>query len=104
MGSHLSGHPNIELKVFVAADSTAGKNEAFDIQLHYYEPFEVDPVSMRVATVHFAPFASRGYLEKHPAPQTVADLVDHRLLEMPAYLVDKGPWSHWLKGAATQTA
>jgi DNA-binding transcriptional LysR family regulator len=97
-------HPNIELKVFVAADSTAGKNETFDVQLHYYEPFEVDPVSMRVATMHFVPFASRSYLEKHPAPKSVSDLVDHRLLEMSAYRVDKGPWSHWLNGAATQTA
>jgi len=97
-------HPNIELKLFVAQDSTAGKNESFDIQLHYYEPVEVDPVSKRVATMHFVPFASRSYLEKHPAPRTVADLVDHRLLEMNAYRVDKGPWSHWLNGEATQTA
>lgn len=104
LGQFYEQHPNIELKMFVAQDSTAGKNESFDIQLHYYEPFEVDPVSMRVATMHFVPFASRGYLEKHPTPKTVTDLVDHRLLEMNAYRVDKGPWSHWLKGAATQTA
>jgi DNA-binding transcriptional LysR family regulator len=97
-------HPNIELKVFVAQDSTAGKNEAFDVQFHYYEPIEVDPVSIRVATLHFVPFASRAYLEKHKAPKSIADLAHHRMLEMAAYRVDKGPWSDWLKGEATQTA
>jgi DNA-binding transcriptional LysR family regulator len=104
LGPFYERHPNIELKLFVAQDSTAGKNESFDIQLHYYEPVEVDPVSRRVATLHFIPFASRGYLEKHPTPKSIADLVDHRLLEMNAYRVDKGPWSHWLNGEATQTA
>jgi DNA-binding transcriptional LysR family regulator len=97
-------HPNIELKVFVAQDSTAGKNEAFDVQFHYYEPIEVDPVTIRVATLHFVPFASRSYLERHEAPRSIADLANHRMLEMAAYRVDKGPWSDWLKGEATQTA
>ncbi len=97
-------HPNIELKMFVAQDSTAGKNESFDIQFHYYEPVEVDPVSMRVATLHFVPFASRAYLERHPTPRTVEDLAGHRMLEMAAYRIDKGPWSHWLKGAPMQSA
>jgi DNA-binding transcriptional LysR family regulator len=96
-------HPNIELKMFVAQDSTAGKNEAFDIQLHYYEPVEVDPVTMRVATLHFVPFASRAYLSTHRAPRTIADLADHRMLEMSAYRVDKGPWSDLMKGAEMQT-
>jgi DNA-binding transcriptional LysR family regulator len=90
--------------MFVAQDSTAGKNEAFDVQFHYYEPVDVDPVSIRVATMHFVPFASRAYLERHPRPRTVEDLADHRMLEMTAYRIDKGPWSHWLKGAPMQTA
>lgn len=104
LGRFYEQHPNIELKMFVAQDSTAGKNESFDIQLHYYEPVEVDPVSIRIATLHFIPFASRAYLAHHKAPKTVEDLADHRMLEMTAYRIDKGPWSHWLKGAPMQTA
>ncbi len=104
LGKFYELHPNIELKMFVAQDSTAGKNESYDIQFHYYEPVEVDPVAIRVATMHFVPFASRGYLERHPMPKTVADLADHRMLEMSAYRIDKGPWSHWLKGAQMQSA
>jgi DNA-binding transcriptional LysR family regulator len=97
-------HPNIELKLYVSQDTAAGKNDAFDIQLHYYAPVEVDPVSTRVATLHFVPFASRGYLAKHAAPKTLDELAGHRMLEMTAYRIDKGPWSHWLKGAPMQLA
>ncbi len=104
LGKFYEMHPNIELKLFVAHDSTAGKNESFDIQFHYYEPVEVDPVAIRVATMHFVPFASRAYLERHPMPKSVADLANHRMLEMSAYRIDKGPWSHWLKGAQMQSA
>src|ERR1700733_11359419 len=37
LGRFYEQHPNIELKMFVAQDSTAGKNESFDVQIHYYE-------------------------------------------------------------------
>jgi len=104
LGRFYELHPNIEMKMFVAQDSTAGKNEAFDVQIHYYEPVEVDPVSIRIGTLHFIPFCSRAYLERHAMPKTIEDLADHRMLEMTAYRIDKGPWSHWLKGAPMQTA
>lgn len=104
LGRFYEQHPNIELKMFVAQDSTAGKNESFDVQIHYYEPVEVDPVSIRVGTLHFIPFASRSYFERHPVPKTLDELADHRMLEMTAYRIDKGPWSDWLKGAPMQTA
>jgi DNA-binding transcriptional LysR family regulator len=104
LGKFYELHPNIELKLFVSQDSTAGKNESFDIQFHYYEPVEVDPVAIRVATMHFVPFASRGYLASHAAPTTIGELAQHRMLEMSAYRTAKGPWSHWLKGAQMQNA
>ncbi|MEI9929437.1 MAG: LysR family transcriptional regulator [Rhizomicrobium sp.] len=104
LGQFYAQHPNIELKMFVAQDSTAGKNEAFDVQLHYYEPVEVDPVTMRIATLHFVPFASRAYLAKHPAPRKMADLANHRMMEMAAYRIDKGPWSDLMKNTELNTA
>jgi len=59
---------------------------------------------MRVASLHFVPFASRAYLERHSTPKSVADLAGHRMLEMTAYRIDKGPWSHWLGGVPLQSA
>lgn len=88
-------YPNVELKNFVAQESLAGKNEIFDIHVHYYEPAEVDPVAMRIATLHFIPFASQAYLRKHGTPRSMEDLRDHRLLDLSLYLIDKGSWSAW---------
>ena len=95
-------HPNIELKLFVSLDTGAGKNEIFDIQLHYFEPVEANPISIRLGSLHFIPFASRGYLEKYGRPSTVQDLSKHRLLGHTAYLVDKGTWAAWANDAPAQ--
>jgi len=96
-------HPNIELKMFVSHDALAGKNEIFDIQLHYFEPVEPDPISVRLGTLHFVPFASRDYIAKFGKPNTVQELSEHRLFSHTAYLIDKGAWATWLSEAPTQS-
>jgi len=88
-------YPNIELKNFVVQEALAGKNEIFDIHVHYYEPAEIDPIAMRIATLHFIPFASPEYLKKHGTPRSMEDMRDHRLLDLSLYLIDKGSWSTW---------
>lgn len=94
--------PNIALKLFVSTDPIAGKNELFDIQLTYYQPTEIDPVSLRVATMHFIPFASRAYLERYGRPKSLFELGEHRLLGHAAYMIDKGTWGLWSREDATQ--
>jgi DNA-binding transcriptional LysR family regulator len=88
-------YPNVELKNFVAQEAMAGKNEIFDIHVHYYDPTEIDPVAMRIASLHFIPFASRDYLEKYGTPHSMEDLREHRLLDLSLYLIDRGSWSAW---------
>lgn len=95
LGSFFDRYPNVELKNFVAQDASAGKNEIFDIHVHYYEPAEIEPIAMRIATLHFIPFASQAYLRKHGTPRSMEDLRDHRLLDLSLYLIDKGSWSAW---------
>jgi DNA-binding transcriptional LysR family regulator len=95
LDSFFDRYPNVQLKNFVAQDASAGKNEIFDIHVHYYEPAEIDPIAMRVATLHFIPFASPTYLRKHGTPRSMEDLRDHRLLDLSLYLIDKGSWSAW---------
>jgi DNA-binding transcriptional LysR family regulator len=88
-------YPNIELKLFGAYDTAADKREIFDLQVHYYEPAEAEPVAIRLGTMHFIPFASREYLRAHGVPHTIDDLQRHRLLDLAVYLADMGSWASW---------
>lgn len=95
LGAFFDRYPNIELKNFVAQESFATKNEILDINVHYDVPADIEPVTMRIATLHFIPFASKDYLRKRGTPRSMDDLRDHRLLDHSLYLIDKGPWSVW---------
>jgi len=97
-------HPNIELKVFGTNDRTADKCELFDLNLHYSEPTESEPVAVRLGTLHFVPFASRNYLRLHGAPQNLEDLARHRLLDLSIYMPEMGSWASWSRGEAATHA
>ncbi|HEY1961194.1 MAG TPA: LysR family transcriptional regulator [Rhizomicrobium sp.] len=97
-------YPNVELKVFGANDPTADKRELFDLHVHYYEPTETEPIAVRLATLHFIPFASREYLRIHGMPQTIEALSRHRLLDLAVYLSDMGSWASWSRGDANAHA
>ena len=97
-------YPNIELKLFGAHNSSVDKREIFDLHVHYYEPPDSDSIVIRVATMHFVPFASRDYLARHGTPHGVEDLGSHRLLDLAVYLADMGSWASWSREeAATHT-
>jgi DNA-binding transcriptional LysR family regulator len=104
VGRFFSAYPNIELKMFVSHDAVGTKNEIFDVQLHYFEPVETDPVSVRLGTLHFMPFASRRYIEQFGAPTTLQELSNHRVLGHTGYLIDKGTWAGWMNETATHSA
>jgi DNA-binding transcriptional LysR family regulator len=97
-------HPTVELKLFVSHDTVSGKNEVFDVRLHYFAPTEATPIGVRLGSLHFVPFASRDYLAKHGRPSSIEDLPDHRLLGHTGYLIDKGSWASWSNDAPAQFA
>ena len=88
-------YPNIELKLFGAHDTLTDKREIFDLNIHYYEPADTDPIAVRVGTMHFIPFGSREYLSNNGVPRNVDDLGRHRLLDLAVYLADMGSWASW---------
>jgi DNA-binding transcriptional LysR family regulator len=98
-------YPGIELKLFGAYDTTADKRAIFDLQVHYYEPAETEPIALRLGTMHFMPFASRDYLNKNGIPHSVEDLRRHRLLDLAVYLSDMTSWASWSReNGGKQTA
>ena len=95
-------YPGIELKLFGAYDTAADKRAIFDLQIHYYEPSETEPIALRIGTLHFIPFASRSYLRMHGMPRGVRDLQRHRLLDLAVYLADMGSWAAWTREDGTK--
>lgn len=95
LGSFFDRYPNIELKLFGVHDASGEKRDQFDVQVHYYEPLDSDPVAVRVGAMHFVPMASREYLRAHGVPRSVQDLARHRLLDLALYLTDLGSWASW---------
>ncbi|MGN6515270.1 MAG: LysR family transcriptional regulator [Rhizomicrobium sp.] len=92
-------HPQIELKLMLDQDAGMTHKELFDIRLHYRPPSDGGQVTRPLCTVHFIPFASRGYVEKHGAPRTIPDLANHRLIDQLQYLISKGSWAAWFENA-----
>lgn len=100
LGPFYTQHPNIELKLFGANDPTVDRRDLFDLNVHYYEPTESDPIAVRIGTMHFIPFASREYLRLHGTPENIQELSRHRLLDLAVYLSDMGSWASWARGDA----
>jgi DNA-binding transcriptional LysR family regulator len=88
-------YPHIELKVMLDHDLGAARNQIFDIRLHYYEAIDPAQIMRPIARVHFIPFASRDYLERHGTPKSVSEISPHRLIDQAQYLVGKGAWTSW---------
>ena len=72
-----------DLTVGLMCDYNLARDRASeaDIWLTFEQPKRQDLIVSRLATLHFLPFASPGYLQRHGAPQTVDDLKDHRIVE-----------------------
>ncbi|GFE66680.1 LysR family transcriptional regulator [Litoreibacter roseus] len=51
-----------------------------DVAIRMKEPSQADLVRKRLMSVQMRLYASRAYLEKKPAPETMEDLRDHRLI------------------------
>jgi DNA-binding transcriptional LysR family regulator len=52
-----------------------------DLWLTFEQPKRADLIVAKLATLHFLPFASEGYLRKHGHPNTVDDLKGHKIVE-----------------------
>ncbi len=88
-------YPSVELKMILEHDLSAPRHDVFDIRLHYFEPSNPEQISKPLASVHFVPYASRAYLDRYGMPTSRADLVKHRVMDMPQYLTKSGSWSSW---------
>ncbi|MDY0969111.1 LysR family transcriptional regulator [Sphingomonas sp. CFBP9021] len=52
-----------------------------DVWLTYEQPAEADLITAKLATIHFAVYASKSYIQRHGIPSTVDSLKNHRIVE-----------------------
>lgn len=52
-----------------------------DIWLTYEQPTQADLIASKLATIHFAVYASQSYIQRHGIPSTMDSLKDHRVVE-----------------------
>lgn len=102
--SQFDAYPDIQLKMILDNDMSAPRNELFDIRLHYFEPSSPEQVGRPLATVHFMPFASHSYAQRHGLPRTKEDLRHHRVLDLSHYLLTRsGAWESWFGADVDKT-
>ncbi|WP_354288782.1 LysR family transcriptional regulator [Sphingomonas sp. UYEF23] len=83
--------PRMSLLQAVLPDMTIGldfdynlvrdRTHEADIWLTYEQPAEADLTTAKLATIHFAVYASKSYIQRYGAPSTVDSLKDHRIIE-----------------------
>jgi len=52
-----------------------------DIWLTYEQPTQADLIASKLATIHFAVYASQSYIQRHGIPLTMDSLKNHRVVE-----------------------
>jgi DNA-binding transcriptional LysR family regulator len=52
-----------------------------DIWLTFEKPAEADLITSKLATVHFAVYASKSYIGRHGSPSTMDSLKNHKIVE-----------------------
>jgi DNA-binding transcriptional LysR family regulator len=85
-------HPQVELQIECGAWSGSMLESEPDLILDLYETASPDLVSTPVATLHYACFASRDYLDLYGAPKTLVEVAQHRTVRHIAQLEQKSTW------------
>lgn len=74
----LNSHIHLEINSTVHQQNLATSDLDFVIRMGH--PGDDELVGRRVTTVAFGIFASEAYLAEHPAPRSIAELVDHEII------------------------
>lgn len=85
-------YPDIQVELLLSNNELdLGMREA-DCALRLRQPLQPDIIQRRLFTVHFHVFATQDYIDRFGAPESVADLDNHRIVvwgdETPSYLAD----------------
>jgi len=94
--SFVEANPLINLEIKTRNDGDQALDHA-DVALQMAESKRMSHVATELGTLHYVPFASRSYLDTYGAPQSVADVLNHRIADLVNYREQQ---THWPKEAA----
>ncbi len=88
-------HPEVLVEFNCSTEPADAAKMETELSIRFQKSQEADLIAVKLGTLHFVPWASTGYLERHGLPRNPEDLLDHRLLDHSAYYHDDGDWSNW---------
>ncbi|MBB5686483.1 LysR substrate-binding domain-containing protein [Sphingobium boeckii] len=86
--------PELTVSLMCDYDVHSERSADLDIGLLFTLPRNPELVVSKLATLHFMPFASRGYIEQHGVPKSLDDLRNHRFIEQVAPGVNSSLLDH----------
>ncbi len=88
-------HPEVLVEFNCSTEPADAARMETELSIRFQKSQEADLIAVKLGTLHFVPWASTGYLERHGLQRNPEDLLDHRLLDHSAYYHDDGDWSNW---------
>ncbi|MFI4976767.1 MAG: LysR family transcriptional regulator [Caulobacterales bacterium] len=86
-------NPQIQLSLDCGLWPNAPMGDGVDLSLEFTESGSPDMVSTPIATLHYAYYASRDYINFYGAPATFAEVAQHRVMHHAAYKEQLSTWN-----------
>jgi DNA-binding transcriptional LysR family regulator len=86
-------HPKVQLTIDCGLWAGSMLEAEPDLHLEMTDDYSPDLVSIPIATLHYAPFASREYLDLYGTPKTVPELIEHRTIGHTSHRQQRSTWT-----------
>ena len=94
--SFVEANPNIHLELKSNVEGEPSLDDA-DIKLQMTESKRINYLASELAVLHYTPFAARSYLDLYGPPESVVDVLNHRIGDLVSYTQQQ---NHWPKEAS----
>lgn len=88
-------NPGIAIELQCSIEPADALRMEAELAIQSEAPESVELISVKLGRLHFVPWASPGYLQRHGTPRDTSELLQHRLLDHDIYYSDEGDWSEW---------
>lgn len=97
VGAFHEDHPEVSLECTIGELPADPFLAQTDLSVRLRPPDSDEFVVRPLGHLHFLPYASAAYIEKHGRPRNVYDLSAHSIIDHVSYNHTQGPWYAWQK-------